>query len=407
MGRLSARRHCLVDTLPVTGNTEHTRPENRAFYPALDGLRAIALLMVVLEHYRGLPWGWTGVDIFFVLSGFLITGILYDSRNDRHRVRNFYVRRTLRIFPLYYGVMIGVLLFWPLVHWRLTLTWLAWPLYLGNFLRFLHPYVDDNPSLWLVNFQPTGSFHGHTVRLYLGHFWSLCVEEQFYLLWPWVVFALKDRRKILAVCAASLPLSLALRILASHVAPAWMLDGELLYRATPFRIDALLLGGLVAMLVRGDHLPELMGFARRAIVVCLILGTACVLFIPSARFFLPGHQEPAWRFSWGLTGIDLLAALLIIAALDPTTFIFRALHVRPLRWLGRISYGGYVFHDIWHYELSAWLRQHPPKHPLFAVSCIGVTLTILAAWLSFRFFESPFLELKERWTLRDSPRAAD
>jgi len=87
-------------SLPVTGNTERTMPENRAFYPALDGLRAIAFLMVFFQHYYSIPWGWTGVNIFFVLSGFLITGILFDSRNDAHRARNFYIRRTLRIFPL-------------------------------------------------------------------------------------------------------------------------------------------------------------------------------------------------------------------------------------------------------------------------------------------------------------------
>src|SRR4051812_33973991 len=84
----------------VTGNTPLTQPENRAFYPALDGIRAIAFLMVFGQHYLMLPWGWSGVDLFFVLSGFLITGILFDTRNDRHRVRNFYVRRTLRIMPL-------------------------------------------------------------------------------------------------------------------------------------------------------------------------------------------------------------------------------------------------------------------------------------------------------------------
>src|ERR1700728_3407250 len=98
------------DSTTVTGNTAQTRPENRAFYPALDGMRAIAFLVVFGHHYLQLPWGWAGVDLFFVLSGFLITGILFDTRNDPNRVRNFYLRRTLRIFPLYYGVMAALLL---------------------------------------------------------------------------------------------------------------------------------------------------------------------------------------------------------------------------------------------------------------------------------------------------------
>ena len=138
--RRESALHLLTSTSQVvTGNTTRTEPENRAFYPALDGLRAVAFLMVLLEHYNQFPWGWAGVDLFFVLSGFLITGILFDSQNDTYRVRNFYVRRTLRIFPLYYGILLLILFLWPLVHWQLSWAWMVWPAYLGNFARFLHP----------------------------------------------------------------------------------------------------------------------------------------------------------------------------------------------------------------------------------------------------------------------------
>jgi peptidoglycan/LPS O-acetylase OafA/YrhL len=90
----------LPNSLPVTGNTEITEPENRAFYPALDGLRAVAFLMVFFWHYVAMPWGWAGVNIFFVISGFLITGILFDTRHDRHRVRNFYLRSPAAALPV-------------------------------------------------------------------------------------------------------------------------------------------------------------------------------------------------------------------------------------------------------------------------------------------------------------------
>jgi peptidoglycan/LPS O-acetylase OafA/YrhL len=159
----------------VAGNTSHTRPENRAFYPALDGLRAIAFLMVFCVRYIYMPWGWAGVDVFFVLSGFLITGILFDSLDDLHRVRNFYVRRILRIFPLYYGVMLLLL---PFIYGQLSWSWLLWPAYLGNYARFFHPYVVDTPAGNLADFQLILQVGNHA-RLYLGHFWSLCVEEQF------------------------------------------------------------------------------------------------------------------------------------------------------------------------------------------------------------------------------------
>ena len=178
----------------VAGNTSHTRPENRAFYPALDGLRAIAFLMVFSNHYLFIPWGWAGVDLFFVLSGFLITGILFDSRNDPHRIRNFYVRRTLRIFPLYYGVM---LLLIPFAYRGLSWSWLVWPAYLGNYARVIGPYTSRSPLQRLADFQPglQVTIHGiYRQILFLGHFWSLCVEEQFYLVWPWIVFWIRDRR---------------------------------------------------------------------------------------------------------------------------------------------------------------------------------------------------------------------
>src|ERR1700744_4617103 len=116
----------------VAGNTAETSPENRGFYPALDGLRALAFLMVFATHYEGMPWGWSGVDVFFVISGFLITGILLDTRDDRYRVRNFYARRSLRIFPLYYGVFLLLLLLTPFLHLNWSAGWLAWPLYVGN-----------------------------------------------------------------------------------------------------------------------------------------------------------------------------------------------------------------------------------------------------------------------------------
>jgi peptidoglycan/LPS O-acetylase OafA/YrhL len=103
----------------------HAMPENRLFYPALDGMRAIAFLLVFGQHYLQIPWGWAGVDLFFVLSGFLITGILFDSRDDPFRVRNFYVRRTLRIFPLYYGIMLALLVLQPFAHWQWNWRWMV------------------------------------------------------------------------------------------------------------------------------------------------------------------------------------------------------------------------------------------------------------------------------------------
>ena len=390
-----------IPDLTVTGNTAHTRPENRAFYPALDGLRAIAFLLVFLQHYEQMPWGWTGVDFFFVLSGFLITGILFDTRNDPHRVRNFYIRRTLRIFPLYYGVMVIILLLYPLFRWDIDWKWLAWPAYLGNYLRFLNPsvLVDGSPLQQLADFQPNAGNLAHSqLVLFLGHFWSLCVEEQFYLFWPWLVFWIRDRRTLLWICALTLPLCLALRIAGQHHLPAWMLSEEILYRATPFRLDALLLGGWLALLLRGPLAARLLRVARflSPLVLVIVVYWLYAVVTHHGR----AMEYPTWKFTSGLTLIDLLAALVILLAIQPGALVYRALSLRPLRWLGRISYGAYVLHDIPHVIYFSFAAALVPKHPIFATSVLAFIATLFLSWLSFRYLESPFLNLKARWTLR-------
>ena len=172
-----------------------------------------------------LPYGWAGVDVFFVLSGFLITGILYETRDDTYRIRNFYIRRTLRIFPLYYGVLLAIFLLTPLMHWAWTWQWIAWPLYLGNFLRFLYPHLNNG---FVATFADAHLVSRAYPRfdLRLGHFWTLCVEEQFYLLWPWIVFTVRDRRKLIAICASCIVLVPIARILAVAHMPQALVSGE-------------------------------------------------------------------------------------------------------------------------------------------------------------------------------------
>lgn len=398
----------MASDLPVTGNTERTRPENRSSYPALDGLRAIAILLVFFQHYWALPWGWAGVDIFFVLSGFLITGILFDTRNNPDRVRTFYIRRALRIFPLFYAVMLALLITWPILHWHFSWGWLAWPTYVGNFTPFIHPYADHSHLQQLADFQPTGTFNGSKVMLYLGHFWSLCVEEQFYFVWPWLVFWINSRRKLLWVCAIMVPLTLLLRLFAAHHAPSWMIGNLLLERCTFFRLDSLLLGGLLALVLRGPAREAILFWSRRLLAV-VVAALVIAMVIPSMRHWLslPGNPEVN-LFTWRLTVIDCLAALLVLAAIQPGTLVFRCLHLYPLRWLGRISYGFYVFHDILHWQIASWLL--PPGvysgvafWRLAGTWVIPLVITVVASWLSFHFFESRFLELKERWA---SPRVS-
>ena len=387
----------------ATSNPPYTGPENRVFYPALDGLRALAFLMVWAQHYLRLPWGWAGVDLFFVLSGFLITGILWDTREDHFRVRNFYVRRTLRIFPLFYGIMFMLLLLQPLAHWDWNWRWLVWPLYVGNMARFIQPFAHGSALQHLADFQPWGWLSARLYApLYLGHFWSLCVEEQFYLLWPWAVFFLRDRRTLMVLCALSLAVCLGLRLAGAHTLPSWMLENEILYRLLPFRLDALLLGGLLALWMRGPAAAALLRVARLIVLPTLLGLVGWMLLSPFGHLWRgEAYVYPAWKFTWGLTAVDGLAALLILLAIQPGTALYRGLSLRPLRWLGRISYGAYVFHDIPHELFRAFMvKLHHDSD--WAVAGLALAFTCVAASLSFRFFESPFLHLKERWTVKES-----
>jgi peptidoglycan/LPS O-acetylase OafA/YrhL len=411
---LSNQDVSVPDVSIVAGNTAHTKPENNAFYPALDGLRALAFLMVFGAHYLELPWGWAGVDLFFVLSGFLITGILFDTRDDPYRVRNFYVRRTLRIFPLYYAIMLALLLVAPLAHWQWDWYWLAWPLYIGNFARFIHPFAHGDPLQRLADFQPTGFFGQHRFQLYLGHFWSLCVEEQFYLAWPWLVFWIRGRGRLITICAATLPLCLAMRIAGEHALPPWMLDNEFLYRVTPLRLDALLLGGLIALILRGRQALVMLRAARTALPIALSVVILWILFSPSGHIWKRPCPYPEWKFTWGLSIVDFFSALLILNAVQSNSLVYWVLSLRPLRWVGRMSYGAYVFHDIFHavfLSIAVNLVRHTEAglkmrenviqiQATLITTLVAFMSTLLMAWLSFKFFETPFLNLKERWTIR-------
>jgi peptidoglycan/LPS O-acetylase OafA/YrhL len=345
------------------------------------------------------------VDIFFVLSGFLITGILFDSRDQPRRIRNFYLRRTLRIFPLYYGVLLLLVLLWPIFRWEWNWHWLLWPAYLGNFIRGSSVSTPRSPLQMLADAQPLSRTFP-SIQLFLGHYWSLCVEEQFYLVWPWVVFRLRDRRKLLAVCVACVAVCPIARVVGSHTLPRFMLDQEVLYRWTPFRIDALLLGGLIALVRRGPSPRRLLIAARIGFAVLSGILLLWLALNPAARHGGLGYVYPAWELTWGLSFIDLFAACVIIMALESGSIAFRLLNLRPLRWLGRISYGAYVFHDLLDLEILDFVKRHTGHYRLSSTG-LALAITLVLAWASFRWFETPFLRLKDRLTQSSTHVEAD
>ncbi len=350
---------------------------------SLDGLRTIAVAMVILYHsvdysrFRpGIPEfdkfspGGGGVRIFFVLSGFLITGILLRARAaaqtravSRFAVwRAFLVRRVLRIIPLAY---VALAILW-LVRWPAMREYGAWYFaYAGNFV--LCPGCDEG----------------------VGHFWSLAVEEQFYLLWPFVIlFVPRDRLRsvIVAVILAAGACRGAL-VATNHLYAS--------YELLPARLDSLALGGLVALLVE-DGCPARWLLSRLILAggVCLLLGVR------------DSSARAAVFNEWGM--IAFSASVVLWIATYPKSSISRLLSLRPLVYLGTISYGLYVWHGIVpdfvnllreRLHVGFWIPMQPGPARLVFVA----TTSIILASVSWRFLEQPLNELKRYFPYVPTP----
>jgi peptidoglycan/LPS O-acetylase OafA/YrhL len=314
------------------GNAGQAIDASLGRYPALDGLRGIAILAVFLSHYAGghksknfiihcwsivADSGWMGVDLFFVLSGFLITGILFQTASDEHRVKNFYARRALRIFPLFYGVLFGFLLLTPVLnlHWQ--------P---GHLLYFF--YLSNMMSLLAPHLASPGAAMG------VAHLWSLAVEEQFYLLWPFVVWSVRNRKHLLKISYAIIIASLSLRIIL-----VWRgVDSEVIYELLFTRADSLIAGGILALLVRGPLARKL---PVKPILLCSWLAVAAMFFITGS-----GRHEGALLSTIGYSVIAVFCACLVYSAWLGEGWIARIANHAWLRFFGRYSYGLYIFHGL-------------------------------------------------------------
>jgi peptidoglycan/LPS O-acetylase OafA/YrhL len=348
-------------------------------------MRAISALLVLLFHFKILSFGWAGVEVFFVLSGFLITRILIDSAQEESRLSGylgrFYWRRSLRIFPLYYAVLL-VIFAWILFHGQaLDGADLARATYTYNWYRASHQYSDPSPAS--------------------NHFWSLASEEQFYLVWPFLVYFLVRRgwlRKfviLLVICGS------AVRFIACWIVPAehvrWIV-----YHASVFQLGPLATGAAIACGAApriGRAWIWAMGFA----LVALTFGA--VTNGPGSSFgFMSPAEVPHHAWLWSYTAVDLVSAALVIACVQDE-WVVRVLDWRPLMRLGRVSYGFYVFHIyimsgviLVAHRLSLGNRYSVP---------VSILLTWVAAEISFIYFESRILRMRNRfWPERHQVHAA-
>lgn len=311
--------------------------------PELDGLRGIAIALVMLVHFGmriepdsgASEWvwalcrtGWCGVDLFFVLSGFLITGILLDTRSDEGYYRKFFARRVLRIFPLYYGVLLTVFVGLPVLAPGMIDAGLQ------SKQGFLWAYVSNFISIR----EGAEPWRGTTLNF--AHFWSLAIEEQFYLFWPLVVYR-AGRLRLKRLCVALIVVALPLRMLAHE----WI--GPFApYYLTPCRIDTLAWGALAAVWMRLHSRDEMIACGKRLI--------ACTAPCLAGLFFWRGgliHFDPVVT---GF-GFSLLAAcftgVLVLVYCVPQSRWCAPLRGRFLQSLGRYSYATYVFHGL----LQVWL----------------------------------------------------
>jgi peptidoglycan/LPS O-acetylase OafA/YrhL len=349
----------------------------------LDGLRGVAILSVMLFHYaqetgplhsfaRVFLMGWIGVDLFFVLSGYLITGILLDSAGRPSYYRNFIIRRALRIFPLYYACLglCGILAYYPgPFQWRDFFRSTGWYLaYIGNVKVFL-----ENAWPRMAMLTPL---------------WSLQVEEQFYFTFPLLVWALK-RKTLARVLAAAVVLALAIRIVMTFAMPR---NTAGTYALSPCRMDALAMGGLIAIVRR--EWPERLKnpWIGRGALLC-----AAVLVAIGVKDNTP-WSNPMRTF--GFTALDLAFAGLIATLIGRRPRdLLAVFRFRPLVWIGTISYGLYLLHipapRIAHLLLDPLVRIPARGSADFFLSFAAA---IAAAWLSWRFFESRILKWKDRFT---------
>jgi len=368
----------------------------QAHLPELDGIRGLAILGVLCSHGAGLSgifydtgiasrlfkycmvplWG--GVDLFFALSGFLITGILLGTKSSRNYFSSFYARRMLRIFPIYYLVLTMTLIF---------------AAYSASVARELPPTASWKLAyfLYLQNWPPF--WNGQKVMGGVwGVYWSLAVEEQFYFIWPLLVYLLSPK-SVMRVCIGGFACALPLRFVMSAY---FFGDNFGLAQITSSRMDGLLLGSACAIYMHQQKRPVPVKY----ILASIFVGASVILFIGIFH-----HTElvstSKWILTIGITGFALLSGAMVALSQHHIAPIQKILALSWLRSLGKYSYGIYVYHLFVFISLSRVISRHPrffvglnfPMRLLLLILEIGIVFLI--AKVSYDYFESRFLRLKK------------
>jgi peptidoglycan/LPS O-acetylase OafA/YrhL len=394
----------------------HESPNSAANHsrhqPELDGIRGIAILAVLLSHsilslgafqihhphttaggalvYVLVP-GWGGVDLFFALSGFLITGILLRARTRVTYFRSFYARRVLRIFPIYYLTLIVTLLagiLWPAFGAHLPATVserFSFFLYLQNWPIFWQSWAGLT-SIWAV-------------------FWSLAVEEQFYLIWPTLI-RFVSVRFMLGLCIVGFLLGTPLRWWLIHHLTG--VDTGLLQFPVS-RLDGLFIGAGIALY--REYRGRIVSLA--AAKTSLAAGAFMLLYIAVLHrneLSTPGTHMG----TFGITGFALFGGGLIAASQHRLPGLSRFLTLRPLIFAGKYSYGMYVYHLLVYLAFQTLaLHLWPATEgeisliPAVFYTSAAIASTAIVAMLSFHFVEEPFLRMKRFFPSPSAPTTSE
>ena len=346
------------------------------YRPALDGLRAIAIALVLLHHTAAFlvpswqgsvaPGGFLGVDLFMVLSGFLITTLLLERHDREPRpIRTFYLRRALRLLPALAALLVANLLY-AIVEGRGV----------GDALRSILAV-----GAYVTNWAELAAVH---ISQYVTHLWSLAIEEQFYLVWPLLLFAAwrvwPSRRKLVWLAIAIAVLAAAWRVALYESGEGWLR----IYLRTDARADALAIGAALA-LAPWQRIGQVLAPRARS----LLGGAGLVVLIAAAALV---HPDDKALYLGGFTVIAIASAVLIVSVLDPGSTLARTLASRPLVLLGSISYPLY----LWHFGVFQAVAEHTGAWPSGARVALGWSLALLAAIASYRLVELPALRLKRR-----------
>jgi peptidoglycan/LPS O-acetylase OafA/YrhL len=337
-----------------------TQPK-ATYVPQLDGLRGLAVLMVFLHHAFGIPLLWTGVDLFFILSGYLITSILL---RDKERIRfgemmrSFYVRRAERILPAYILFLVIATL-WVPIHWAHT--WSYYAFFLQNV-----PYAFE--------FAP---------NVDLVPLWSLAVEQHFYLIWPVLVYLL-PRRWLPGTMIAVLIAEPMLRGLCTP----FFKTSLPIYVLTPFRLDTMAAGALAALWLPHCDVRKTVRAAQATLGAALLL----VLVLNRYPWFQRDLNLPLYNSLGYSLNILVLGGLFVWTVLSRGSLLVKFLSLPILRGLGRISYMFYLLHMTMLQEIGGYLnRMHHGNH--FLVSTAAFAATAVAATLSWFLVEKRVLSL--------------